>query len=348
MTIGIYDTTALNRVVEQRHGPGSFLLDAGFQEVQTHETEEVHFDVDTSKPRITPFVHPLVEGQIVESSGFTAKSFKPAYVKDKRVHRPNRALKRAIGEAIGGRLSPDQRRAINLRRDLDDQVAMMQRREGVMASEILRTGKATIVGDKYPEAIVDFGRDGALTVTLTTSARWGETGVKPLEDIESWADTVQSKSGVVPTQVVMDPEAAKLFRADSDVQTKLDNRRGGAGELELGPVARGNNRARYLGNIGDFDFWVYQEPYVDVDGTDKNMLPDNTVIMMSPAELEGVRSYGAILDEDAADGGGDLVEARYFIKSWVNKDPGVRYLLMQSAPLPVPYRVNASFCATVR
>jgi hypothetical protein len=38
----------------------------------------------------------------------------------------------------------------------------------------------------------------------------------------------------------------------------------------------------------------------------------------------------------------------YFAKSWIEKDPSARVLLMQSAPLPVPYRINASMAATVR
>ena len=38
----------------------------------------------------------------------------------------------------------------------------------------------------------------------------------------------------------------------------------------------------------------------------------------------------------------------FFSKSWTEPDPAVRYLLMQSAPLPVPYRINASLGATVR
>jgi hypothetical protein len=37
----------------------------------------------------------------------------------------------------------------------------------------------------------------------------------------------------------------------------------------------------------------------------------------------------------------------YFTKSWTIPDPSTRILLMQSAPLMVPYRINASFSAKV-
>ena len=38
---------------------------------------------------------------------------------------------------------------------------------------------------------------------------------------------------------------------------------------------------------------------------------------------------------------------RYFTKSWLEEDPSVRWLLLQSAPLVVPYRPNAVLCATI-
>ena len=55
-----------------------------------------------------------------------------------------------------------------------------------------------------------------------------------------------------------------------------------------------------------------------------------------------MRAYGAIRDEDAG-----FQALPYFAKSWAEQDPSVRYLLMQSAPLTVPYRINASCGITV-
>ena len=98
-----------------------------------------------------------------------------------------------------------------------------------------------------------------------------------------------------------------------------------------------------MGSIGTFDIWVYAGWYEHPDTKAITpFLPDHTVIITSP-ELEGTRAYGAIRDEEAG-----FQAVPYFSKSWVEKDPAVRYLLLQSAPLPVPYRVNAAMCATVR
>ncbi|MCW5737359.1 MAG: major capsid protein [Enhydrobacter sp.] len=350
MAVDIYNTWVLTRVVSDLPTPSNFLLNTFFPFVQEATANEILFDVDSSKPRITPFVHPLMPGKVVADRGYATKSFRPAYAKDKRVLQPDQPLRRAIGETIGGSLSPMQRRRAQLAVSLADQLNMLDRREEVMASEALRTGKVTVSGENYPTVVVDFQRDAALTVVLAGGARWGQAGVSPLASLETWAGLVQTKSGAKGTTVVMDPKAYALFKADADVKALLSTiiRAGTPNTLQLGPIVRGdgNARARYVGFIGDFDIYVYQDTYVDENGSTQQLLPDYTVIMGEGGRvlggLEGTRCYGMILDEKAA-----YQATRYFVKSWLEEDPAVRWLLLQSAPLVVPYRPNASFCATV-
>jgi len=344
MAVDVFSTAVLNKTVEYLPRPASFLLDTFFPQVQTEESEEIHFDIDKSKPRLTPFVSPLVAGKVVADQGFETKSFKPAYAKDKRRFDPSAPLKRSIGETIGGSLSPMQRRDAALNRSLTNQLENLTRREEVMASEALRLGQVTVVGDNYPSQLVSFQRDAALTITLTGANRWGQAGIKPLDNIEDWSNLVQTKSGAAARTVVFDPLAWRLFKSDADVTKLLTYYRGTNSTLQIDPMSRGqgNEKARYVGNIGDFDFWVYQDNYVDDNGVDQKVLPDYSVIVGSPQQVEGTRCYGVIQDEKAG-----YRAQRYFSKSWLEEDPAVRWLLLQSAPLVVPYRPNATLCATV-
>lgn len=343
MAIDVFSTHALNRVLSYLDQPASHLLDAYFPMVQESDTEEIHFDITEGKPRITPFVSPLVEGKVVEDHGYSTKTFKPAYAKDKRRFRPNQPLKRIAGEAIGGNLTPMRRRELQIQMSMEDQLEMLTRREEVMASEALRTGQITVSGDGYPTVVVNFGRDAVLTVTLTSTARWGEAGVIPLDDIEDWAALIQDKSGAVSTVVTMDPKAWQLFKASLGAK-ELDYRRGTDNTINIDPVAfgQGQAKARYKGSMSEFDFWVYQDSYVDDAGVTQKMMPDHTVIIGGP-QIEGTRAYGVIQDEKV-----NFEATRYFIKSWLEEDPAIRWMLLQSAPLVVPYRINATFCATVR
>lgn len=345
MSLNIYDINVLVKVVEQLKRPAKFFLDRFFPEVDTQDSLKISFDIDENKPTIAPYVSPYVAGKILKDQGHVTKTFQPAYVKPKEVIKPSDSMRRAIGERIGGGMSPAERLKLNLRRKMENQIAGIVDRCELQAVEAMRTGQIIVTGEDYPTMVVDFGRDAALTVDISGgAAEWGDDGISPLKNVHTWASLVLQKSGATVTDVVMDPKAWELFAADPIVKERLDTRRvESAGPLALGKApVRG---ARYMGTLDNFDFWQYQDWYRDLDGTDNPYLPDYTVILSGP-QLEGVRIFGAILDEEAGMEGPQAME--YFPKSWLDKDPPVRYLMTQSAPLMVPYRINASLCATVK
>lgn len=338
----IYSTASLNRLVQNLIRPQAGLLTAFFPLVETSDVEEIKFDVENGKRRITPFVSPLKEGKVVESLGFKTNTFSPAYTKDKRVHHPNKALKRTAGETIGGNMTPADRRQANLARDTADQLEMLTRRKEVMASEAIRTGKVTVTGDGYDTVVVDFGRKASHTITLAGGSKWTDAGVDALEDLEDWALLVQQDSGATVTDVVMDVVAWRAFRNNVG-PTKLRDlfRAAPDAAQQLRYTTLGQTGLHFQGMIGQFAFWTYADWYVDDNGTEQPMLPAGTVILGS-SQIEGVQHHGAIRDEDAG-----IQPLEYFTKSWTVQDPSVRFLLMQSAPLVVPYRPDASLCATV-
>lgn len=335
----IYSTTALNRTVEDLRRFPTFFLGLFFGSIETSETEDIKFDVAKNRPRISPFVSPLKEGKLVESQGYTTQSFSPAYVKDKRVHNPNKAFKRAIGEKIGGSTTPANRLAMAITRDLADQQEMLARRKELMAAEVLLTGKSTITGDDYPTVVVDFKRDAALTVVKTAGTKWGDNGVDPLSDVEAWTLLVFQKSGASPTDVVMDVAAWQQYRQSPTFDKLVDKRR--LSDVEsikyAAVIAAGG---QFQGRVGNQNIWLFEASYIDESGNEQKFLPTGTVILGSPA-IEGVQHHGAIRDVEA------LFAQESYTKSWVVEDPSVRLVLMQSAPLVVPYRPNASLSARV-
>jgi hypothetical protein len=342
----LFSTNSLVAVIKELREPSTFLLDRFFPNQLNDPSEEIHFDIDKSKPRITPFCSPLVAGKVVNSKGFRTATFKPAYAKDKRVWQPNKPLKRVIGEKLGGSLTPDQRIALLLGQELDDQLQMLTRREVVMASEALRTGKVTVSGEQFPTTVVDFERAAALTIQLAANDRWSivHADSNPLIDLEDWATLVQNEGGGVITDWVMDPKAWQLFR-DRIVQRgeaeSLFNwmRASTSSSADFAP--NNGQIARLVANLSGVRYWVYQELYEDDAGASQKMLPDNTVIGASSV-VEGTRCYAAIQDPKA-----NYTADRFFTKSWIDEDPAVRWLLLQSAPLVVPFRPNATVCATV-
>lgn len=338
----IYSTATLNGIVRNLKRSQSFLLSTFFPNVSVSTADEIKFDMENGLRRIAPFVSPLREGKVVESLGYTTKTFTPAYIKDKRIFDANRPLKRAAGERIGGGdLTPAQRIQALLVQELGDQQDMITRRLELMAAEALRTGAVTVDGEGFDSVSVSFGRHADLTDALTGTDEWGDTGVKPLNTLRDMNQTMLKQSGVAATDVVMDIEAWKLFSADSDVREQLDLLRANpSARMELGAVPVPG--AQYMGQIHGLNFWLYSDWYIDDNGTEQPILPSYTVLMGSSA-IEGVRHFGAIRDDKA---GYQAMEM--FAKSWTVEDPSSRLLLMQSAPLVVPYRPNASACITVK
>lgn len=335
----IFSTDSLVQVVRYLPQPNTFLLDTFFPNIQQEQSEFIHFDVENGKRRIAPFVSPLVEGKIVEEQGFVAKEFKPAYVKPKTAFNPNRAIKRAKGERIGGEYSPQQRIEMAVADTLLDHSNMIKRRLELMAAEALRLGQVTVSGERYPTTVVNYGRDAGLSVTLTNPNRWSDSGIEPLDNLTDWSQTVLQKSGAPITDWVMTVDVWKVFYKNANVKALLDRFRGNSQISGFAPEPR--EGGVLVGEIPPFRFWVYSGWYVDDAGTEQPILPAGTVIGGSAA-IEGYEAYAAIQDPTAG-----FQALPIFPKSWVDNDPPVRWIMSQSAPLVVPYRPNASFRATV-
>lgn len=347
--MNIYDTDVLVGLVPNLKTSQNWLLDRFFPNVVTYETEEVSIDVDIGKRRMSPFVSPLVEGKLVESRKYQTNTFKPAYIKDKRAPDLRKPIRRQMGERIGGEYTAAEREMINLQFEMEDQIDMLNRRLEWMAASALTKSQITVVGDGFPTTVIDFGRSSNLTITLSGSDKWplsvaaGATNTQPSDDIEEWQTLMLKESGAVATDLVFTTSSWKAFRLDTTIKDNaitFPALSPFGNQVDAGP--RVNKGAVYKGRWGNFDLWLYNDWFIDpADGIEKPMIPDGAVLM-SGADLMGTRAFGVILDP--AFNYGPMAFAP---KSWVMPDPAQRYLLMQSAPLVIPSRVNASLCATV-
>lgn len=342
----IYDTNALIALVPNLKRPQKFLLDKFFPNIVTSDTEFVSIDVDIGKRRMSPFVSPLVEGKLVEQRRYQTNQFKPAYIKDKRAPDLRKPVRRMIGETIGGSLTGAKREMANLAAEMTDQIDMLDRRLEWMAASALSAGTVTITGDGFPTVVVDFGRDPTLTVAKTGGAKWIPAQVvagtaTPAQDIEAWQTQILKKSGAVVTDIVFTTSAWAGFLKDPALTGAIIYPKLADSGNVINPGAQIKPGAVYKGRWGQYDLWLYNDWYVDDNNVEQPMLVDGTVIM-SGADLMGTRAFGQILDPNF-----NYESLPYAPKTWVEQDPAQRILLLQSSPIVIPSRVNASFAATV-
>ena len=148
--------------------------------------------------------------------------------------------------------------------------------------------------------------------------------------------------GVFPNDVLMDVTTWKIFRANDVIQQRLNIYRTIGALPTMAMAAQVEEGGVFMGTVDGFNIFVYSGWYIDpADGTQKSILPAKTVIMASPAMM-GVQAFGAIRDEEVG-----LQATPYFVKSWIQFDPSVRYIMLQSAPLIVPFRPDASLAVKV-
>lgn len=336
----LFDTATLQGVVAALPTPKIGLSGKYFGTVVESPNQEIHFDIEGTDLRMSPFCSPWVEAPIVGRTGYQTKTFRPAYVKEKTAFTPAGFTTRQLGERIGGELTPQQRLELALAQDIRDKKARLERRFDWMATKAMLDGKIIVEGNGYEKTTVDFGRDPANEVVLSGGQRWGQAGVKPLELLHEWS----GKAETPISDFYLSADAYAMLRADEAVQKRMDTNLRGTNTISNDAVL--GRDMTLMGMLDGFRVWVMPNVMVEHEGGKKEALfPAKTVLGVSDQSFVGVRHFGAILDVKAAQNG--LSQGMYYIKSWENEDPSVRFVMLQSAPLMVPYRPNATFKATV-
>lgn len=343
-----YTTAELVQVVPNLKTSQNFLLDRYFGNIIEYDTEEVAIDIDVGLRRMSPFVSPLVEGKLVEQRKFITNKFKPPYIKDKRAPDVRKPVRRAIGERIGGgEFTAEERMMANLQFEMEDQVDMVNRRLEWMAASALTTGTVTIAGDGFQTAVIDFGRSSTLTIALTGSNKWGSTLNAAGRDtniagqIDAFGSRILKLSGAVASDIVFTNSSWARFLQAEGVQGAIQYPTLAVDGNSLNPGSQIKKGAIYKGKWGQYDLWLYNDWYIDSNNVEQPMLADGSILMTGP-ELLGTRAFGMIMDPKFA-----YKAMAYAPKTWIQEDPAQQIMMMQSAPLVIPSRVNVSLCAVV-
>lgn len=327
MSIDIYAIRTMLAAIEQGVAPKTFLLNTFFPGLQQFGTKHVDIDIVKGKRRLAPFVSPRMKGKVVEKLGYTTNTYTPPYIKPKTVSTAQEILNRAAGEVVyAGNVSASARAAAKVGEELAELDVMITRREEWMAAQVLNAGTISVVGDGVDDSI-DFLMPADHKVTLTGTALWTDTASDPLKALRSWRRKIIQDSGVSPDVAVFGSSVMDAFIANDELQKQLDTRRIDMGQIDPQALADG---ATYYGHIKDaaLDIYGYDEWYLDDAGAEQPMVPVDKIFIGS-SRTRNAKLYGAIQDLDA---GSDFAVARY-PKSWTEKDPSVRFVMLQSAAL---------------
>lgn len=339
----LFDTRTMLGALDTMLPQYSFLLDTFFNEVNYSMTEYVDIDIYKNKRKMAPFVSYMSEGRVLSREGFKTYTFKPPYIKPKMPTSVADLLKRQMGDNIYSNRSMAQRMATLMVRDLADMEGQISRREEWMAAQALTTGKVQVTGDGV-NVLIDFlwtASHSKVHTDCTGGGGWNGGSADPLQDLDDWQLLIAQDSGQTADICILGKTAWADFISNAKVIAEMDKWR-----LTGTAFNRTNQRtgAIFQGIARGKEIWTYNEWYIDDNGVEQPMVPDKQVIM-GARSARCSRNYGAIMDLSAGPGGASM---RIFPKSWEEQDPSVRYVMLQSSPLPAVHEVDAFVRALIR
>lgn len=343
----LYTLQELLLVVETIFTPKRFYLERYFKLEHLSQKEEIIID-DVFEQQVTlaPFVMPLVAGKPQESGGFTAKTFKPAYVKPMNVVNPTDALTRMAGESLSGDLANMDRHQLLVLKHLYNQKMQIEARWEWMSRKALLDGRFVVKGEDYPAKLIDFGRDANNVVVVTNPAhKWSNEDYDIMGEIEARSAQVSSKVGTPATDLHLSQELWRHFKKNKSIKDELDLTKRNDSTITTSPAATDpENPVMFKGMVGNFAVYVDTSTYRDEEGVERRYLQSGEAALIAPtgqtgtAGVYGVRGFGVILDKKAG-----LEAMPIFPKVWELDNPSVDMVMSQSAPLMIPGRPNGSF-----
>lgn len=346
-TVSIFDTRTMLQAILQLKRPRTFLLDTFFKGFAQFNTKYVDIDILSRSRKMAPFVSPVLEGKVMDRKGKTTNSYAPPYLKPKRPTTAGDLLVAQPGEAIySPGVTMEMRASELLMQDLMDLDDSITRREEWMAASALTSGSINVVGDGVND-VIDFGMQTTHKITLSGAALWSAVATcDPIGNLTNWGRQNSQDSGVVSDTCIMGSSVVNYFLA----WLRSDYNKSG-GELSSIKLSLGVLKPELLGEgvtflgtlmvpgSNNIDLYSYDEWYVDdvigsgTFGQELPMVPVDRIFIGS-SRAQNRKLYGAIQDLDALQiNGGSALPVTRFPKSWTEKDPSVRQVMLQSASL---------------
>jgi hypothetical protein len=344
MAIDLYSPRVMIPALREMKPVRTFLRDTFFKQRSTYRTENIDIDVQVKGRRVAPFVNRWAPGKIVDRQGFATSSVAPPCIAMKMPVTAQDVSTRLMGEHVYEDRGPDERAKMILAQDLAELLAMLARREEMMARDAIFTtsGNATVVtaSGEDTNLTFTFSRLAALIIgTLTGDDAWTAAASDPLNQIDIFCEAYAQATGMVATDLVFGGTAYRTFLGNAKVKAAMVN----TSLIQTGVIAPAGipDGARFVGSLygGALRMWTYHEWYDDPDNANATtaMVPAKQIMLASNALRTEVR-YGAVQDltDPGPDGMPTLKEAVALPRSWTTQDPPVRYLELRSRPLPVP------------
>ena len=314
--------------------------------------DEIAVDFTRGSARVSPYTSKYKRAIAIPRKPFQSSWVNPPHIKVSRDIKALDLLARIPGEAIGSKLSAEERLAawqIDDYLTLDEEIA---RAEEKQCADVLFTGKLEIVDGDDQELLqtVDYGPVN--TMVIDPAKYWDTSPGDPLADLTALKQVIMS-SGYMPTFYCLGADATQAFLGNTKVKEAYNMFNYRPGQLDPKTLQElAGFGVVSLGTYWGMELLSYTGMF-ESGGLMHYYQPPNSVIVGSRA-VQNRFCYGQIVQtEDASstsEGWGHAVGTYQLprVPQYVT-DQGTDQLLFRlwSRPLAVPVNTRTSCVATV-
>lgn len=347
----IFTTVTMTRSLKLMPPAHTWLKNRYFSNIETFDTDQIAIDIEIGLRKMAPFVAPEIGGKVINREGYRTDTFEAPELSPELVTTADQLMNRFAGEAIGGSLSPMERAAIQLGKDLVTLDEMISRREEWMAAQALFKGGITIKGDGVDQRLQYWPQDTSEQPyqELTGGAEWSASGSDPRADLRDARREIIQRSGVTPRDVIMGSAAIDAFleRIKED-KFNFDYRKVDTGQIDPSHLPNGVTYWGYLKDVA-LDVYSYDDYYLDDQDLDENgnpkekaYVPEDLVWIGSP-DMRTTMAYGLVSVFRASQQDIEMYAQPRVPSSYIQaKNPAGRVVQIKSRPLPIVHQVLAS------
>lgn len=341
MAFDQFTPSQLLQIFEKVYTPQNVFGNLFFNNPVPMTEEKAELDIVKGGQSIAPFVkrYNFSGAKVVEREGYITADFSPEHISLRRVLKIDDLQKRMAGENLYSPMSPEERAIALMTKDYVELDNMIARREEVMRAQALFTGKVTMVIDG---ATVEVDMSQTHLEALTGTSKWNDAASNPFYDLDRWTEIIQQDSGLNPDIAIMAPDVSRAVMNNEKLMKQLDNRNMYVGSIA--PEVMKANGLTYIGthSLTGLDLYRHAGRYRDTDGTLKSYCPSGKVLLGS-RQARTSQFYGRItFVKDPITYNTPRVS-----RDFIDENANIRYLEVNSRPLPVIHDIDAFFVGTV-
>lgn len=213
-------------------------------------------------------------------------------------------------------------------------------------SQLLSTGKVTYIDENGGGYEADYRLSPSFKETLTSTHTWDKPTADPLEDLNRWREIVEEKNGKVEI-ALMSKKTFGYLKKSAVILNSLKTQQLRASE---------ENIRKEIKEMTELDVVVWKDK-VNVDGTPKNIFPDNIVTLIpngklgemeyGPTPTKVDKLFGLAGDRDIVDITGTFAPLEVAAVSKNGTTVNNVDIIIEAMVAPNPKIMNSMFIATV-